>query len=469
MSTASLRAFLESISNDLNSTNANDKRLEYNLLTHSFTYNESVFKDEMIKELQSRSVYMSTKRRVEIERLAELFSKRVYGSISKIDALATQKGGVTRLKGSPTSFSFIFTTDTRTGKTPNNWAKGQADVFDKIKVSYSDAYREFFFGVKATFEKGSEGLKKFNKVYNFREELDIQSKGKMGQSGHAEGEGIIETMTREFFDRHANTVFDKATGKTNLTETQLLSDLQKLGIDISFMRSTSDMTQNISLIGAGGNNFSGNVLKQKLKKAKDRLDKILKDPAILNEMMDLQGSDSFRTIKNKKILQETLTPFKKLKNVKVTTENIKIKNSKKSVKKKSKGTATKAAAVSSVIRVRGISSLSRKSAQSNSFNPLAMLATMNQQLPKIVAANMNDPRLNYQSGRFAGSVRVTDITKTPKGFPSIGYTYDKFPYQTFEPGFAQGSVQRDPRRLIDTSIRELAIQFAIGRFYTRRV
>jgi len=45
----------------------------------------------------------------------------------------------------------------------------------------------------------------------------------------------------------------------------------------------------------------------------------------------------------------------------------------------------------------------------------------------------------------------------------------RYPYETFEPGNAQGSVERDPRKLIDKSIREIAVQFAIGRFYTRRV
>ena len=29
--------------------------------------------------------------------------------------------------------------------------------------------------------------------------------------------------------------------------------------------------------------------------------------------------------------------------------------------------------------------------------------------------------------------------------------------------------ERDPRKLIERSIREIAAQFAIGRFYTRRV
>ena len=98
-----------------------------------------------------------------------------------------------------------------------------------------------------------------------------------------------------------------------------------------------------------------------------------------------------------------------------------------------------------------------------------MMSVLNQQLPEAIEGNMISPRLNFQTGRFASSVRVTDISMTAKGFPSIGYTYMLGPYQTFEPGFAQGSVERDPRKLIDLSIRELAVQFATTRFYTRRV
>jgi hypothetical protein len=82
---------------------------------------------------------------------------------------------------------------------------------------------------------------------------------------------------------------------------------------------------------------------------------------------------------------------------------------------------------------------------------------------------MESPRLNYRTGRFASSVRVTDITKRQKDFQVLGILIMKYPYQTFELGYAQADVDRDPRKLIDLSIREIAAQFAIGRFYTRRV
>ena len=103
-----------------------------------------------------------------------------------------------------------------------------------------------------------------------------------------------------------------------------------------------------------------------------------------------------------------------------------------------------------------------------SMQPLAMIGLINKELPAVVEANMGRPRLESITGRLAGSARVTDIITTAQGFPSIGYTYQLDPYQTFETGGKQGSTDYDPRRLIDQSLRQIAIKFAMGRFYTRR-
>jgi len=100
---------------------------------------------------------------------------------------------------------------------------------------------------------------------------------------------------------------------------------------------------------------------------------------------------------------------------------------------------------------------------------VSLLALLNQKITQTVAGNMNYPALRYRTGRFARSVKITDIALTARGYPSIGYTYMKRPYQTFEPGYKQGSKDRDPRKLIDISIREIAANLLIGRFYTRRV
>ena len=58
-----------------------------------------------------------------------------------------------------------------------------------------------------------------------------------------------------------------------------------------------------------------------------------------------------------------------------------------------------------------------------------------------------------------------------KNYASIGYTYDKDPYQVFEAssGTRFADRQRDPRTLIDASIREIAATLFTGRLFTRRI
>lgn len=111
-----------------------------------------------------------------------------------------------------------------------------------------------------------------------------------------------------------------------------------------------------------------------------------------------------------------------------------------------------------------------KSESGTSLAPL--IALLNSKLPETVARNMGPPGLENQTGRFASSVRVTDVSRTAQGFPSVGYDYRRNPYQVFEMGSGQppwATPDRDPRKVIDQSIREIAAQFAIGRFYTRRI
>jgi hypothetical protein len=142
---------------------------------------------------------------------------------------------------------------------------------------------------------------------------------------------------------------------------------------------------------------------------------------------------------------------------------------KKKVSKQSKG-KSKVSSKGSRKRAGPLTRTNRT--KTAAMQPLHLIGLINKELPDRVRKNMQLPGLQNQTGRFAESVRLTDINQTSQGFPSIGYTYQKSPYQVFEDGagsspWANG--QRDPRKLIDRSIREIAAQFALGRFYTRRV
>jgi hypothetical protein len=159
--------------------------------------------------------------------------------------------------------------------------------------------------------------------------------------------------------------------------------------------------------------------------------------------------------------------FKGKKGVKVNSKPVKMHTK---TKVSSKGTVSKASVALSAKKLKTAKKKERAKSSAAS-QPLQLLGLINQKLPETVRKNMQSPALVNRTGRFADSVKVTEIAQTSKGFPSMGYTYQRNPYQVFEEGskgnWSNGD--RDPRDLIDKSIREIAAQFAIGRFYTRRV
>lgn len=106
------------------------------------------------------------------------------------------------------------------------------------------------------------------------------------------------------------------------------------------------------------------------------------------------------------------------------------------------------------------------------INLKALIPQINMKLHDQIRANMGSPALNYRTGRFAHSAHVLDIQRTPQGYPSIHYTYQRDPYSLFEhPGGSPrlATPARDPRKIIGGSIRELASELIEGRFYTKRL
>jgi hypothetical protein len=89
---------------------------------------------------------------------------------------------------------------------------------------------------------------------------------------------------------------------------------------------------------------------------------------------------------------------------------------------------------------------------------------------------MGTPALNYRTGRFSESVEVLDIMPDT-GITIRGqrqeqvtayYTYMKRPYETFERKDKWGEF-KNPRRLIDKSIREIATKYINARYDLRTV
>ena len=153
-----------------------------------------------------------------------------------------------------------------------------------------------------------------------------------------------------------------------------------------------------------------------------------------------------------KVNQEIIKKMNKLKPSKGETKGSTGKMMKKTTS--SKGSSGAIALKKPRVRTRDAA----KTAQS----PLHLEAMLQALLPQVVASKMGQGgALRYQTGTFANSVKPEAVMVGPKGGVQVDYTYDKFPYQTFEPGFKQGSTQRDPRKIIGESVREIA-QSIIG-------
>lgn len=251
--------------------------------------------------------------------------------------------------------------------------------------------------------------------------------------------------------------------------------LEKMLSNISFEWQSDDSitSRNIQVVGRIGQTLAN-------KPGQESTDWKVLRPLLENELykeLDKQGS-SFATKQGSQPFDERmvktalnnvlLDPLKKNKRIKTTSFKVdKPKNHRKSsnIKKQSNTIAGGLAAA----KRRKITEAKAQAQKGVSSSPLQLIGILNSRLPSVVAKNMGSPALNNVTGRFAGSVRVTDVRTTAQGFPSFGYTYRRNPYETFEVGNKQGSIDKDPRRLIEGSIREIATQYAIGRFYTRRV
>lgn len=323
----------------------------------------------------------------------------------------------------------------------------------------------------ATFEV-KQGKSRYDKIYSrYSQELKVliaqlsRIVGREAKSrevlnlSHADFEGIIESAVAD--------AVDKAVEEDSVITRKIAEGfLASRGVDLKVIRSTKTSTMNVSLASSAVNAEDKDASKARIAKLREALEEALQELSDNEILADLPGSDSFKKIKEKKVINDTLDPFRKIKNVTVTKKK-KIKHSKTTTSTKVTGSPKV-----SVVKAKARRAKARRKQKAGAASrPLELLGVFNQRLPETVRRNMQEPALVNRTGTFADSVKVTEIQRTPQGFPSIGYTYKRDPYDIFEVGSGnpRATPERDPRILIDKSIREIAAQFAIGRFYTRRV
>jgi len=457
MSNPNLVKFIRKLEGELN--NYADYRKELNKEPQTFVFHKTSLLNETIKQLsKGHGINLSGDQK---KRLKELVDDAADELHKDLEAIAGR-----RLKrpGGRTTLHFDKHTDV---PIPSFYKKFLPySAFTRVKFAYRGAMNTYFTNMQNFLRDETQHDVVRNKS-NKKEKKSIMH---FFDAGHEEGAGVFE----KFLDSKTVKIMsemDKTVDRFSEQElSKLQKDLKKHEIDLSLQKLDDKDMIIIKIESSSENRSRGQKSGLRSKKLRRQV------RAFLNreDLSDLEGSDSLKEKKNKKLRKVTTDPFKKLanKNVKVRSGDLKAKKSSKKPVKKSASMKVKTKRTKSKTRV-STNTRRRKSNKPTSpaSNMLQMIGLINKELPATVRKNMVAPRLQNQTGRFANSVKVTEVIQTPQGFPSVGYTYQRRPYEVFEEGssgsWADGN--RDPRDLIDGSIREIAAKMAIGRFYTRRV
>ena len=429
---------------------------------HKFSSSQVGVRNEINRQLSEGNyadpeVLQSPRVQDVIKRGAKEMVKDAYENIIK------WAGGIDNvdIRGNRGAFSAITQTVTGGFSARQRQYVDELTTFETMRKSYENPKKRLVTGLnKVLREESTAQAKKPAKKIDGRYFLDLDHRAGSVISKQEVSQSKARLSTK-ISDRNA-----KAPGREITKE-----DLEDLDIELFVSKKdTEDQTTVSTGLRAAKLNRGKDSTKQK--EAKAKFVKKLEDALIkLNESESWAkrpGSDSRLTIEKKKVIKSFQESVKRGKNVKKPkTSNTKPKYSNTTVKTKVSKKPKKGKE-----KTVGIGKLPIKKARaprSSASSTINLASIINQKLPETVAKNMKLPGLQYRTGRFASSVRVTDVATTRGGFPSIGYTYQRNPYQTFEPGGKQGSTDRDPRKVIDKSIREIAAGLLVGRFYTRRV
>jgi len=465
MAQKDLISFLNKLDSELTKSSKYYRQAQANKRAHIFRFNSGSFAKQVKIQAAAQDIPLSNADRKFINTAAEELLTKLKRSLPKIKA---DEKKITSGK------TFIRMTFTSSVKKKSQYGDPDS-IYGKIYDTYRPHLKKCFTSIQnylkeQQFTNEKTGKTK-HKALRTKTGKVREAPGREIQLGHIKGKSVIESLVRDAFEdvMGDESVFTE-TGDA-LKEPDIKKMMTDLGIDVSLIKDAKIDTYTVQLEAAVDNRADGKMLKERKKTLQDQIKVAVNK---LGGIENLSGSDTPKQKYIKKTRQEVLEPFKNLKNVKVSAKDLKIDDKSSSGKRNAKTKAVKAsksrkkagmAAIPAALKAR------KAKAQSSASRPLQLIGVINKELPNTVRKNMKEPALVNRTGRFAESVRLTEVIQTPQGYPSFGYTYQREPYQVFEEGSSGewSNGHRDPRELIDKSIREIAAQFAIGRFYTRRV
>ncbi len=468
MSKKNMENFLLKLKGELRS-NSKFRSMDADVAQNTFYFSPRLLINQLEREFMHRNVLD-----VFNQKSLQTFLKKELGDIlKKLQTNAktnlANRTGVT-LKGN--QYYMLACLQTEINPKTN---KGFSN-FSKLKTIYTKEMNEWNTKLIEHLEVNFQTVLKKSKTdkWNQRPEdrkiiegdQPIKLASDLWEAGHDDGFQILESKVQASI----NSAF-KAYHEVADIET-MNENLRTLGVDLRIVRDDKTGTYSFALQSRWDNQQAGHVSAADSRDFKKQLNVALEKLGKKGKIAGLKGSPSLKDIKDNKLLVNTLEPFDKLKDVKTTKPKaIKLKK-RAPVKKKGKTKPKKSPMKLAAPLVKKVTlEKAKRRKKTAASQPLQLIGVINKELPNTVRKNMREPALVNRTGRFAESVKLTEVIQTPRGYPSFGYTYQREPYQVFEEGSSGNwsNGKRDPRDLIDKSIREIAAQFAIGRFYTRRV
>lgn len=406
-------------------------RQEFNKMPHVFLVSSASVKKEILTQIARTK--KPTKLQLEkIDLAVEEYVKELYNTFK----FRQSKVYNYIITGAPPRFEVLVTT-----------VEGNSDIFRKVQEIRSEKGRLNKLALK------------IEQIFNRDPSVNKENLKHLFDLGHMEGQSVSEKMIQQALYRFS--ALSSAETKSMRTDYPELTSVLKIAIsssekvDLTKVFSVTITDESYSANRAKGSSTESKLLKE----ARTAINKFITTNV---DWVNQKGSRSSKEI----IISELLLVAKKHKAKTKGKIVRKTTSTKASITTKGK---VKKAQVTAGVKLDKLKLVEEK--RTPSQNWLSIVNIINAKLAERIKVNMVRPRLQNRTGRFAESAKVTGVEVTKEGFPTFIFSYQKNPYEVFDRVNGRSpwnTPNRDPKTLIALSIREIAQELAIGRFYTRR-
>jgi len=428
MSKADLAKLVESAKASILRDAENLRTTDYNLRPHIFIVSTDNIKSQILRQTK-RTKKLTPTQSSKLDEVTLKYTTALYDTFRFRDSVAFTY----RLDGTPSKFQVLVTSK-----------NGTSDVFRKIKEIRG-----------GTSEEDKGRLKKLAQdvadIFSRDESVNPESLKHIFDLGHMESSSIAEKMAQQALGRFSTL----SPLKTDYPE---LTPIIDLAIKSEEVRLSKSFTVTVTDESYSDNRSKATTEKKYLSDIRKAITNWVEQYG--SNWATQGGSRSAVDI----ALYELMVVAKK--------SGAKVRGKYKGPSGPGKvSTKIKGKKVVPKI-VSGDINLGFKATESTQqTNWVSIVNIINSKLTDSIISNMQLPSLQNRTGTFANSVKVTGVEVTKEGYPSFVFNYERNPYDVFDKTLGKSpwnTPTRDPRILIDRSIREVVKDLAIGRFYTRR-